>query len=135
MSYEHKPFIEEWFTARDDNGQIVEDDGYVSSADHEIGHSEVEDTQRPNTIYRAMVLWEPWRRAYWDDELETVRTLDLPSYEHSQAAKIKRLQTAVRELLSSLNSAEFEIYYQDPYGGGFKPRTIETYGLTQEDME
>ena len=49
--------------------------------------------------------------------------------------KVQRLQTAVRELLSSLNSAEFEIYYQDPYGGGFKPRTIETYGLTQEDMK
>lgn len=49
--------------------------------------------------------------------------------------KVQRLQTAVRELLSSLNSAEFEIYHQDPYDGGFKPRTIETFGLTKEDME
>ena len=31
-------------------------------------------------------------------------------------------------------SDEPEIYI-DPYDGGFKPRTIETYGLTQEDME
>ena len=49
--------------------------------------------------------------------------------------KVQRLQTAVRELLESLNAAEFEIYHQDPYDGGFKPRTIETYGLTQEDMQ
>ena len=49
--------------------------------------------------------------------------------------KIEHLQTAVRELLESLNAAEFEIYHQDPYDGGFKPRTIETYGLTQEDMQ
>ena len=49
--------------------------------------------------------------------------------------KVEHLQTAVKELLESLNAAEFEIYHQDPYDGGFKPRTIETYGLTQEDME
>ena len=49
--------------------------------------------------------------------------------------KVQRLQAAVRELLSSLNAAEFEIYYQDPYGGGFKPRAIETFGLKKEDME
>ena len=48
--------------------------------------------------------------------------------------KVQRLQAAVRELLNSLNAAEFEIYWKDPYGG-FKPRTIENYGLTQEDME
>lgn len=51
------------------------------------------------------------------------------------ASKVQRLQTAVRELLSSLNAAELEIYHQDPYGNGFKPRTIENYGLTQEDMQ
>ena len=49
--------------------------------------------------------------------------------------KVCRLQTAVKELLGSLNAAEFEIYYQDPYGGGFKPRTIETFGLKKEDMQ
>lgn len=49
--------------------------------------------------------------------------------------KVQRLQTAVRDLLSSLNAAEFEIYHQDPYDGGFKPRTIENYGLKKEDME
>ena len=49
--------------------------------------------------------------------------------------KVQRLQTAVRELLESLNAAEFEIYHQDPYDGGFKPRTIENYGLKKEDME
>ena len=49
--------------------------------------------------------------------------------------KVRRLQTAVRELLESLNAAEFEIYHQDPYDGGFKPRAIETFGLTQKDME
>ena len=51
------------------------------------------------------------------------------------SSKIDRLQTAVRDLLESLNAAEFEIYHQDPYDGGFKPRTIETYGLTKEDMQ
>ena len=49
--------------------------------------------------------------------------------------QVARLQTAVRDMLESLNAAEFEIYHQDPYDGGFKPRTIETYGLTQGDME
>ena len=49
--------------------------------------------------------------------------------------KVQRLQTAVKELLESLNAAEFEIYHQDPYDGGFKPRTIETFGLKKEDME
>ena len=49
--------------------------------------------------------------------------------------KVGRLQTAVRELLESLNAAEFEIYHQDPYDGGFKPRTIEKFGLKKEDME
>lgn len=133
MSYEHKPFIEEWFTARDDNGQIVEDDGYVASTNHEIGHSEVEDTQRPNTIYRAMVLWEPWRRAYWDDELETVRTLDLPSYEHSQAAKIKRLQTAVGAMMEQIITLGDEL--DSVTRTHHVEESIEDYGLTQEDME
>lgn len=132
MSYEHKPFIEEWFTARDDNGQIVEDDGYVSSTNHEIGHSEVEDTQRPNTIYRAMVLWEPWRRAYWDDELETVRTLDLPSYEHSQAAKIKRLQAAVGAMMEQIITLGDEL--DSVTRTHHVEESIEDYGLTQEDM-
>ena len=49
--------------------------------------------------------------------------------------QVARLQSAVRDLLESLNAAEFEIYYQDPYDGGFKPRTIETFGLKKEDME
>lgn len=49
--------------------------------------------------------------------------------------KVERLQAAVRELLESLNAAEFEIYHQDPYDGGFKPRAIETFGLKKEDME
>ena len=49
--------------------------------------------------------------------------------------QVSRLQAAVRQLLESLNAAEFEIYYQDPYGGGFKPRAIENYGLKKEDME
>lgn len=49
--------------------------------------------------------------------------------------KVERLQAAVRELLESLNAVEFEIYHQDPYDGGFNPRTIETFGLKKEDME
>lgn len=132
MSYEHKPLAEEWFTARDDNGQIVEDDGYVSSTNHEIGHSEVEGTQRPNTIYRAMVLWEPWRRAYWDDELETVRTNDLPAYGDGQVAKIKRLQTAVNLMIEDIQGYEFEKNLNRP-----RPEAlpfIEDYGVTAEDM-
>lgn len=64
-------------------------------------------------------------------------SLDRRSKQHMPDVKqkVQRLQTAVRELLESLNAAEFEIYHQDPYDGGFKPRTIETFGLKKEDMQ
>ena len=49
--------------------------------------------------------------------------------------QIARLQSAVREMLESLNALEYSHYNTRDNLEAYKPSTIETYGLTQEDME
>ena len=49
--------------------------------------------------------------------------------------QIARLQAAVRDLLESLNALEYSHYNTRNNLEAYKPSTIETYGLTQEDME
>ena len=49
--------------------------------------------------------------------------------------QVSRLQTAVRDLLESLNALEYSHHNTRKTLGSYKPSTIETYGLTQEDME
>ena len=49
--------------------------------------------------------------------------------------QVARLQTAVRDLLESLNALESSHYNTRKTLGSYKPSTIETYGLTQGDME
>ena len=49
--------------------------------------------------------------------------------------QITRLQEAVREMLESLNALEYSHYNTRNNLEAYKPSTIETYGLTQEDME
>ena len=46
-----------------------------------------------------------------------------------------RLQSAVRDMLESLNALEYSHYNTRNNLGAYKPSTIETYGLTQGDME
>ena len=88
--FEHKQFTREWFTARYDNGESVYDDDYIASDNHEFGHSGVEASHIPITIYRAVAIEVPWRRAYWDAESESVETCDIEGYEDPQGAKSER---------------------------------------------
>ena len=133
--FEHKQFTREWFTARYDNGEFVYDDDYVATDNHEFGHSGVEASHIPITIYRAVAIEVPWRRAYWDAESESVETCDIEGCKDPQGAKIERLQSAVREMLESLNALEYSRHSTRNNLGAYKPSTIETYGLTQGDME
>jgi len=131
--FEHKPFTREWFSARYDNGEPVYDDDYVATDNHEFGHGGVEAGHIPITIYRAVAVEAPWRRAYWDEESESVETCDIEGYEDPQGVKIARLQAAVREMLYEINIWQLQDSYQrvrkEPLD------TLETYGLTEEDME
>ena len=49
--------------------------------------------------------------------------------------QVARLQAAVRDLLESLNALEYSHYNTRNNLEAYKPSAIETYGLTQEDME
>ena len=49
--------------------------------------------------------------------------------------QVSRLQLAVREMLESLNALEYSHYNTRDNLEAYKPSTIETYGLTQKDME
>ena len=49
--------------------------------------------------------------------------------------QITRLQEAVREMMESLNALEYSHHNTRKALDSYKPSTIETYGLTQEDME
>ena len=51
------------------------------------------------------------------------------------SSQVARLQSAVREMLESLNALEYSLYNTRNNLGAYKPSTIETYGLTQGDME
>ena len=51
------------------------------------------------------------------------------------SSQVARLQTAVREMLESLNALEYSHYSTRNNLGVYKPSAIETYGLTQGDME
>ena len=49
--------------------------------------------------------------------------------------QVARLQTAVRDLLESLNALEYSHYNTHSNLESYQPSTVETYGLTQKDME
>ena len=49
--------------------------------------------------------------------------------------QVSRLQAAVRDLLESLNALEYSHYNTHSNLESCKPSTVETYGLTQKDME
>ena len=49
--------------------------------------------------------------------------------------QVARLQSAVREMLESLNALEYSHHSTRKTLGDYRPSTIETYGLTQGDME
>ena len=49
--------------------------------------------------------------------------------------QVARLQSAVRKMLESLNALEYSHYNTRNNLEAYKPSTIETYGLTQKDMQ
>ena len=49
--------------------------------------------------------------------------------------QVSRLQSAVRQLLESLNALEYSHYNTRNNLEAYRPSTIETYGLTQKDMK
>ena len=49
--------------------------------------------------------------------------------------QVSRLQAAVRDLLESLNALEYSHHSTRKTLGTYRPSTLETYGLTQKDME
>ena len=49
--------------------------------------------------------------------------------------QVARLQTAVREMLESLNALEYSHYNTRDNLEACRPSTLETYGLTQKDMK
>ena len=49
--------------------------------------------------------------------------------------QVARLQTAVREMLESLNALEYSHYNTRDNLEAYRPSTIETYRLTQKDMQ
>ena len=49
--------------------------------------------------------------------------------------QVSRLQAAVRDLLESLNALEYSHHSTRKTLDSYKPSTIETYGLTQKDMQ
>ena len=49
--------------------------------------------------------------------------------------QVARLQAAVKDLLESLNALDYSHYNTRNNLEAYQPSTIETYGLTQKDME
>ena len=49
--------------------------------------------------------------------------------------QVARLQSAVREMLESLNALEYSHHSTRKTLDSYKPSTIKTYGLMKEDME
>ena len=49
--------------------------------------------------------------------------------------RVARLQSAVRDLLESLNALEYSHHSTRKTLDLYQPSTIETYGLTQKDMQ
>lgn len=133
--FKHKPFTELWFTARNDNGNNPQEEHVAYAGEYQPYRDDVAyNPEYPLVVYRAEVEWVPYKRIY-EDECGYIEEKLLIHPAGGPVTKVQRLQSAVRDLLESLNAAEFEIYYQDPYDGGFKPCTTETYGLTEKDME
>ena len=55
--------------------------------------------------------------------------------EDSMSDQVSRLQAAVRQLLESLNALEYSHYNTRNNLEAYRPSTLETYGLTQKDMQ
>ena len=58
-----------------------------------------------------------------------------PLEETDTRGLVYRLQSAVQEMLESLNALEYSHYNTRGTLEDYRPSTIETYGLTKEDMQ
>lgn len=126
--FEHKPFTQDWYLALNDNGEHFTDDYYASQrpwyAEEDLDDLEV---GYELTIYESANEWLPVRRIRWDGE--EFQAQQLPP----TLSKVQRLQAAVKEILYELH-----IYQEEENIGRARKielDTLETYGLTQEDME
>ena len=63
------------------------------------------------------------------------KTLADMAAEERADSQIARLQAAVREMMESLNALEYSHYNTRNNLEAYQPSTIETYGLTQKDMQ
>lgn len=128
--FKHKPFTEEWFMARNDEGRNPQEDFVAYAGEYQPYCDDVAySPEWPLVVYRAEVEWVPHKRVYtceegWVEE----ETICDPG-----TSKIQRLQAAVREMLYELN------IYQEQERERLVVKvpldTLETYGLTKEDME
>lgn len=134
--YKHKPFTELWFTARNDNGNNprgTRDESAAYHADYSEYIDDVADNPEwPLTLYKAEVEWVPYKRIY-EDECGFIEEKLLIHPAGGPVSKIERLQSAVREMLYEVN-----LYQQQENEHRIRKEsldTIETYGLTEKDME
>ena len=65
----------------------------------------------------------------------TMQSYWVEKWSKTMSDQVARLQTAVRDLLESLNALEYSHHRTLKTLEAYKPSTIETYGLTQKDME
>ena len=129
--FEHKPFTETMYLAKHDDGDLVEvNDEHMFTFHPQtiidwVG--DMHDTGDDVTLYKAQIEWVPITRV-----MSTFSGAEPVSLTET-TSKVERLQSAVREMLYELN-----IYQEQESIGSVREvalDTIETYGLTQEDME
>lgn len=67
--FEHKPIFEEWFTARDIDGNEISDEyvAYREGYESYIEMLEQDDDNDDLIIYRASFAWKPYKRLHWGE--------------------------------------------------------------------
>lgn len=131
--YKHKPFTEEWFTARNNNGKNPQEEHVAYAGEYQPYRDDVAyNPEYPLVVYRADVEWVPYKRIY-EDECGFVEEKLLIHPAGEPVSKIERLQSAVKQLLYEVN-----LYQQQENHLRVRKEpldTLETYGLTEKDME
>ena len=134
--FKHAPFSREWVCAKYDDGDFVNEDSPFAWDECSLyDHLNYWGEDWEVTLYKVDVRAAPWKRVKNDpdDECGGVAETLIAHPKDGQSAQIQRLQSAVREMLYELN------LYQEEENIGRARKialdTIDTYGLTQEDME
>ena len=136
--FKHDPFSREWVCAKYDDGDFVNEDSPFAWDECSLyDHLNYWGEDWEVTLYKVDVRAAPWKRVKNDpdDECGGVAETLIAEPKDGQSAQIQRLQSAVREMLESLNALEYSHYNTHSSLESYKPSTIETYGLTKEDMQ